>query len=59
MSIGHYLQDKLRIWRLPGSQWIAELDKLSPEARSEVEAYLREQAELMRARKRAEEAKCG
>jgi hypothetical protein len=51
MPIGYYLQDKLRIWRLPGSQWIAELDKLSPEARAEVEPFLREQAKLLRIRK--------
>lgn len=48
MPIGYYLQDKLRILRLPGSQWIPELDKLEPEARAEVEAFLREQAKLLR-----------
>ena len=53
MPIGHYLQDKLRILRLPGSQWIPELDKLEPEARAEVEAFLREQAKLLRIRKQS------
>jgi hypothetical protein len=59
MPIGYYLRDKLRILRLPGSQWIPELDKLSPEARVEVETFLREQAELIRARKAMKEAKRG
>ena len=53
MPIGHYLQDKIRILKLPGSQWIAELDKLPPEARAEVEAFLREQAKLLRIRKQS------
>lgn len=51
MSIGYYLQDKLRIFRLPGSQWIPELDKLEPEVRAEVEPFLREQAKLLRTKK--------
>ena len=56
MTIGHYLHHKLRILRLPGSQWIPELDKLDPEVRAEVEPYLREQAKLLRIRKRAASA---
>ena len=53
MPISYYLQDKLRILRLPGSQWIPELDKLEPEAHAEVEAFLREQAQLLRIRRQS------
>lgn len=39
--IGHHLQDKLRIARLPKAKWAAEVAKLSDEARAEVAPWLR------------------
>lgn len=53
MPIGHYLSDKLRIAKLPPSQWLSELQKLSPEASAEVEAFLREQSQLLRIRRQS------
>lgn len=55
MPTGQYLHDKLRIARLPPAQWIAALEKLSPEVRAEVEPYLREQAALLRMRRAAKQ----
>ena len=51
MPIYHHLQHALRILKLPGSQWIAELEKLTPEARAECEPWLRLQAQRLRTKK--------
>jgi hypothetical protein len=51
MPFGNYLHDKLRILRKPPSEWLAELERLAPEKKPEVEAFLREQGELIRARR--------
>lgn len=53
MTIGHYLQKKLELLRLPPGQWMAALEKLDPEVRAEVEPFLREQAQLLRIRRQS------
>lgn len=51
MPVYHHLSHALRILKLPGNQWLAELDKLSPEARAECEPWLRGQAKRLRNRR--------
>ena len=51
--IYHHLTHALRILKLPGSQWLSELEKLSPEARAECEPWLRAQASGLRTKEQS------
>ena len=59
MPVYHHLTHFFRIVRLPGKQWLAELDKLTPEERAEVEPFLREYAQRMRCAKSMKNKRAG